>query len=71
MFNVVKAEWADMVSLFKGGENLTQRLGKSALLNQLIAAVKATHNPYFVIIDVNGSFRLHQQYFEEHGLDTH
>jgi len=45
--------------------------GKSALLNQIIAATKATHNPYFVIIDVNGSFRLHQQYFEEHGLDTH
>lgn len=45
--------------------------GKSALLNQIIAATKSTHNPYFVIIDVNGSFRLHQQYFEEHGLDTH
>jgi len=45
--------------------------GKSALLNQLIAAMKATHNPFFVIIDVNGSFKLHQQYFEELGISTH
>lgn len=44
--------------------------GKSALLNQLIAATKATHNPYFVVIDVNGSFRLHHDYFAELGFDT-
>ena len=45
--------------------------GKSALLNQLIAATKATHNPYFVIIDVNGSFKLHHAYFKELGFDAH
>ena len=45
--------------------------GKSALLNQLIAATKSTHNPYFVIIDVNGSFKLHHEYFKEHGFEAH
>ena len=45
--------------------------GKSALLNQLIAATKSTHNPYFVIIDVNGSFKLHNEYFKEHGFKAH
>ena len=44
--------------------------GKSALAQQMMASVKATHNPYFIVIDVNGSFKLHQQYFEEKGYST-
>ena len=44
--------------------------GKSATVNQLIASAKATHNPFFIVIDVNGSFRLHHDYFAEKGYKT-
>ena len=45
--------------------------GKSATVNQLISSTKAAYNPYFVVIDVNGSFKLHEQYFKELGFTTH
>jgi len=44
--------------------------GKSATMNQLIAATKAVHDPRFIVIDVMGSFKLHEAYFKELGYQT-
>ena len=44
--------------------------GKSALVNQLIAGAKATHNPFFIVIDVGGSFKVHAEYIKSLGYSV-